>query len=242
MEKKRLTAVKTRIGPVISGKYIVQEGFEPNYVLSSDGMRLSRVRIMATVVDKFIAQSGKLSSITVDDGSGTIRAKMFNSSTYFDGVSEGDIVDVIGRVREYGGELFLIPEVVRRIEDANWEILRELEIREMKKDVEEKRKLVEEYKIQTSDLTELNKVMKEKYGMEAEEVEALVTKEDDVPEAGNKDKILAIVAEEDKGDGCPYDAIMQKSGLSEDAVDAAINDLIDDGSIFEPRPGKIKRL
>ena len=102
MEKKRLTAVKTRIGHVISGKYVVRGGFEPNFV-QAGGLKLSRIRIMGTVVDKFAAPSGKLVSITLDDGSGTIRAKMFNSPNFFDVVNEGDIADVIGRVREYEG-------------------------------------------------------------------------------------------------------------------------------------------
>ena len=37
MDKKRLTAIKTKIAPVVNGKFVVQEGFNPNYVLTDFG-------------------------------------------------------------------------------------------------------------------------------------------------------------------------------------------------------------
>ena len=58
-EKKRLTALKTSIGPIIKGKYIAQEGFEPNFVQTEHG-RLSRVRVLGTVVDKFVSENWDL--------------------------------------------------------------------------------------------------------------------------------------------------------------------------------------
>lgn len=243
MEKKRLISLKTRIGPIISGKYVVKEGFEPNYVIAQNGMKLSRVRLMGTVVDKFAASTGKLVSITLDDSTATIRAKMFNSPNFFDGIDEGDVIDVIGRVKEYQDEIFIIPETVRKVDDVNWELLREMEIRESLKIVEKKRKLVKEFMSQTSDLMELKKLMSEKYEISEDEVEALIPQESEAEaETNNKEKILQIISEADKGDGCEYALIMEKSGLSESELDIAVSELIDEGSIFEPRPGRIKKI
>src|SRR3989344_3271815 len=111
MEKKRLTSVKSRIAPVKNGKYVAQEVFPPNYVLTPGGAKISRVRVLATVVDKFISEGNKFASITLDDGTDTIRARAFNGISIFDGIDIGTTADVVARVREYQGEIYLMPEV-----------------------------------------------------------------------------------------------------------------------------------
>jgi len=248
VERKRMTAIKTRIAYILNGKYIAQEGFNPNYVLTSLGMRLSRVRILATVVDKYISDSGKFASITLDDGTGTIRSKAFNFISIFDGVEIGDIVDVIGKVKEYNGEIYLITEVVNKITDPNWEILRELELRRQEKEWKEKRNKVLEYEKQTSDLDELKKILKERENISGEEVEAILESKEmqenveEEPSKEAKDKIIKLIEELDKGDGCEYSALIEESGLQEDVVDSIINELLSDGICFEPRPGRIKKL
>ena len=115
MERERLTAIKMNIKQIVTGRFIKQEGFTPSYILTKLGLRLSRTRILGTVVDKFISESGKLASITLDDGSDTIRAKVFNDVTMFDNLSIGDTVDVIGRLREYQNEIYIMPEVIAKI-------------------------------------------------------------------------------------------------------------------------------
>ena len=105
MEKKRITSVKTKISYITRGKYVPQEGFSPSYVLSGIGQRLSRVRVCATVVDKFLSDTGKFAAVTLDDGTDTIRAKVFNAVSMFENISAGNVVDVIARVKEYNGEI-----------------------------------------------------------------------------------------------------------------------------------------
>ncbi len=250
MERKRLTSVKTNIKSVTSGKFIAQPGFEPNYVLTAKGMRLSRVRVLATVVDKFLSETGKFASVTLDDGSDTIRCKVFTALSLFDGVEEGDIVDVVARVREYQGEVFLVPEVIHRIEDPNWELLRELELRQMQSEWDRKRSTIFQYQKQASDLTELKRVLKERFAIVPEDVEAVVQSQEMITEsAGEEDKsskakeaVLELISELDKGEGCDYSELLEKSGLGEDVIDTVVNELLEEGTCFEPRPGKIKRL
>jgi len=162
MDKKRLTAFKTSIDAIGKGKFIAQEGFNPSYVLSPSGQRLSRVRILATAVDKFVSENGKFASLTLDDGSDTIRAKVFNALSMLEPVSKGDIVDVIARIKEYQEEIYLLPEVVMKIDDPNIELLRRLELQEQEKELKRKKQLVLEYKSQVADASELAKVMKER--------------------------------------------------------------------------------
>ena len=63
--------------------------------------------------------------------------------------------------------------------------------------------------------------------------------------AGNKNvknDILSLISELDKGSGADYSEIIEKSGMAEDVVDSAINDLLEEGTCFEPKPGKIRKL
>ncbi len=246
MERKRLTAIKTRIKPVVTGTYITQPGFESNYVLTDTGIRHSRVRIMATIVDKFLSESGKLASITLDDGTATIRAKIFNTSAFFDKVSIGDVVDLVGRLKEYQGEIFVLPEIVRKTDNPNWELLRELEIRGFQKEWNDKRGSVIENSKQTSDMDELKKIMKERYAILPEEVEAIMQSvtaiAEEAPQVRQKDIILRLITELDSGEGCDYSELISKSGLPEDAIDSVVEELLEEGNCFEPKPGKIKKL
>jgi RPA family protein len=239
MEKKRLTAMKTRIEGITKGKYYPAEGFNPSHVLSS-GLRMSRVRIMGTVVDKFMAESGKFASLTLDDGTDTIRAKIFNAVSMFDGVREGDVVDVTGKIKEFQGELYVQPEIVVSIEEPNMELLRELEIRKIKNEIQKRKDIITECQKQTSDLEELKRMMKERFGIEPEETESLI----EMPEEkGNgKEKILTLITELDRGDGCNYSELIEASGMDENAVDSIVNNLLESGECFEPKPGKIKKL
>ena len=246
MEKKRLNSFKTRINQITGGKYMAQEGLNPNYVLTSHGARLSRVRVNGTVVDKFVAESGKFASITLDDGTDTIRAKIFSSVAMFEKIGPGSEVDVIGKIKEYQGELYIMPEIISQIEDPNFSLLRELEIRVQEKEIDRKRKVVLEHSKQVSDLTELQRIMKERFGINQEEVEAIVLSAApaEEPASGNKDKesVLKLVETLDEGNGCDYTELVKASGLPEDVIDPIVNELLEEGACFEPRPGKIKKL
>lgn len=247
MEKKRLTAMKARISQVTAGKYVVQPGFESNYVLTSAGIRVSRVRLLGTVVDKFLSETGRFATITLDDGTDTIRAKVFNAVSQFDTVQVGDTVDLVGKVREYQGELYVLPEIIRKTDTLNMEILRELELRASEQTMKKKREIIEEYSRQTSDLTELQRLLKERFGIGPKEVESVMQSEVKEEEQSaemvqTKDAVLQLIAQLDSGGGCDYAELMEKAGLEEAMLDSVVNELLEDGICFEPRPGKIKKL
>jgi hypothetical protein len=128
MPIQRMTAKKVTVSDLISGKWVKKEGMEPSFVVTRSGDEVSRARVMGTIVSSFIAEDGSFASITLDDTTETIRAKTFKTTKPVDDFRVGDIVDVIGKVREYLGEIYLIPEVIARIEDPNRELLRKLEI------------------------------------------------------------------------------------------------------------------
>lgn len=264
MEIKRLTAKKACASEITKGRFFKKPGFESNYALTRLGRRLSRVRVMGLVVDRFAENGGSYSAITIDDTSDTIRCKFFGGTKIFDGIAEGDLVDVVGKVREYNGEIYIAPEIVTKITDPNFETLRMLEIAAITKRQKEKITKLRELKKRTADLKELKALAKD--AMSEEDVESITEagemieknllkmhgnevsgmSESKIPYKTEqakdaKETILKIIGESGQ-EGADYQLVLAKSGLPENAVDMAVQKLLEGGILFEPRPGKLKSL
>jgi RPA family protein len=125
---ERMTAVKVRISDLTGGQWVKKGGLEPSFIVTRDGEKVSRARVMATVVSKFVSEDGNFASVTLDDGTDTIRAKCFKDLTALQNVEVGRLVDLIGKMREYNDEIYIIPEAVKSIDDPNMELLRRLEL------------------------------------------------------------------------------------------------------------------
>ncbi|MHA1606275.1 MAG: OB-fold nucleic acid binding domain-containing protein [Candidatus Freyarchaeota archaeon] len=122
------TAYKLRISDVVNGtpEELGRGGVR---IVTESGFHATRVRVMGTVVDVFKSEIGEYANLTLDDGTGTIRVKVWGEkAALLGGVSVGDVVDVIGLVRFYQGEIYLVPELIIRVSDPNWELVRELEL------------------------------------------------------------------------------------------------------------------
>ena len=248
MEIKRLTAKKASIKELNSGKYIKREGFESSYVLTNQGRKLSRVRVLALIVGKFISDDEKYAAITLDDSTDTIRCKAFVNTKIFDGFGPGDLVDVFGKLREYNGEIYIMSEIIRKA-DPNLETLRMLELEKIIRGQKNKISKVQELEKQTTDINELKSLVKDKMKpeelkgiLEAQEVNESMMQEKTASASEIKTQILNLIDKMDKGEGADYQDIMKKSGLSENDVDFAIQDLLESGMCYEPTPGKIRKL
>jgi RPA family protein len=248
MEVKRLTAKKASVGEIANGKFIRKSGFESSYALTNLGRRLSRVRVLGLIVDKFISADEKYATITLDDSTETIRCKSFVNVKIFDGFGSGDLVDVFGKLREYNGEIYIMPEILEKI-DPNFETLRILELESIFREQREKIKKIKELQKQTSDLNEVKTAVKDFMRLEdaegileAQEMIETVIEEKVVTATETKNKVLKIIEVLDKGEGADYQEILIKSGLSENDVDFVIQDLLESGICYEPRPGRIKKL
>jgi RPA family protein len=244
-ELKRMTAIKTTIKDIVNGLYLEQEGFAPNYVLTSDGRRLSRVRILATVVSHFISEDQKFAAIKLDDATDTIDARIFGGISLFENLQEGDIIDLIGKVRQYKGDNYIIAESVYKT-SPNWEILRALEIKKQKQDWDKIRNKILELQKQVSDVEELKSIAS-KENINPEIVEDIIMAIEQVPQTADTDnklqsEILELIKQLDDGKGAKYAEIVAKSSRNEDIVSSVVNDLLVDGLCYEPKPGIIKCL
>lgn len=103
---------------------------------------ISIARVLGDVVFKFLGENN-YGFVVVDDGTETIRASIFDSSK-ISNINVGDIVDVIGRVKDYEGEKYIAIEIIKKIENPNWEILRKLEILNKEKEKDNEMNIVEE--------------------------------------------------------------------------------------------------
>lgn len=118
MAFNRLTAAKCRIADLLAGAFVARADTTPAAVLTPYGA-LSRVNLIATIVQ---ADGG--TRAVLDDGSGRIAVRAF-SPLSMPGV--GALVLVIGRPREFGGERYLVPEILRPVA-AGWALVHRLEL------------------------------------------------------------------------------------------------------------------
>ncbi|MEM2956988.1 MAG: OB-fold nucleic acid binding domain-containing protein [Candidatus Jordarchaeaceae archaeon] len=215
--KKRATAYKVHISDLVNGKWVEK----PNgrFIVTVSGLEVQRARVMGTVVDKFISSQSDFGSITIDDGTETIRAKFWkNQNSPINKVQIGDIVDIIGKVKEYRGEVYLVPELVINVDDPNWEIVRELELMLLKP---------------TGEISHL----KEEIGVSEEDK---TVPEEDL--ASNITRIMEVIEKFDEGEGVDFQIIKKETGLSLKELESGLTELLSDGTIYEPRPQTYRKL
>jgi len=130
LEKMYFPAYKVKAEDLLFGKVEVSEESGLS-LITPWGIKIKRARLLGTVVDKYVKTDGTYGVINVDDGSGVIRVKVWREDLkMIENIKEGDIVDVIGRIKERDGEVYITPDVIIKVTDPNFEILRELEILE----------------------------------------------------------------------------------------------------------------
>jgi hypothetical protein len=114
--RERMTAVRVSVSDIVNGTYKKDNG---HYVVSPHGVELRRVVLVGFIVEQFSRKD--LASITIDDGTETIRAWAFDDEAESLEKSASDALTlVVGKVREREGEVYIIPEIIRQIEDPNY--------------------------------------------------------------------------------------------------------------------------
>lgn len=132
---KRQVAFKLRVGDLAKGKSVMDgERFS---ALELGDKRVIRVNIVANVIDKYVSEGEKkYSNLTIDDASGQIQVRMFGDDVYkFSGIGQGDTIMVIGMLRVFNDELYILPEIITK-KDPRYLLVRKLEVENEKpKDV-----------------------------------------------------------------------------------------------------------
>ncbi|TXT56600.1 MAG: hypothetical protein BAJATHORv1_20190 [Candidatus Thorarchaeota archaeon] len=122
--KERMTAIRTSMADVVNGTYGDDGG--PR-VISPQGIELRRVLLVGHVIDQFLGKEN-YSVLTLDDGTATVRIKAWGSeASLLESVRPGTLVIAMGKVREYEGEIYVTPEILREVQDPNYMTLHLME-------------------------------------------------------------------------------------------------------------------
>ena len=184
-QQGRQTAYKAWISDLINNEYVIQNGeWEPNYVKIRD-KQVTRVNVIAIVVDKYDNEDGTYSSLTIDDSSDNITLRTWKEDIkILKEINIGDIVLVIGKIREYEGSRYIVPEIVKQIDNPKWVELRKLELRK-------------EYGEPSESIQESKPEQKEESNPEQPKIEEESLVEDSAEELdlgeGDRQKILNLI-------------------------------------------------
>ena len=124
---KRHIAYKLRVGDLLAGKPIMDN--DRFSLLELGNKNILRVNVIANIVEKYISEGDKkFASITLDDASGQIKVKAFSDNVNkMDNIIEGNTVRVIGLLRYYNNEIYILPEIIKQV-DPRYLLVRKLEI------------------------------------------------------------------------------------------------------------------
>ena len=246
-QQKRQTAKLVDFEQLNSGKYFQREGFEPNFLLLPSGRRISRGRTVATVVDRFINEDETYGSITLDDGKDTVQIKFFSELELMDGFEIGDVIEVVGKVREYQNQIYLDGEILREVGPEK-ELLHELKLAKRKEEWDQILETVKQLKDSGKSHEDIEKEMAGK--LNENEVDAVLQSFNESFDSGGSEEdmeniereVLDAVQELDEGEGADYSDILDMIDEPEDKLEDTVNSLLSEGTCYEPKPGKIKKL
>ncbi|MBU0929822.1 MAG: hypothetical protein KJ623_02015 [Nanoarchaeota archaeon] len=137
-------AYRTWIKDLKNGAFFEKQSeLEPNYILINN-KKISRVYLIASVIQKFENEDSSYANITIDDGSSDIRLKVWkNDVELISDILISNLILVIGKIKKYEDEIYIVPEIVKKV-DPNWELVHKLILlKEPKHENIEKEKSIE---------------------------------------------------------------------------------------------------
>jgi len=214
MIQGRHVAYKIWISDLLTSIYQKNEGEWESHYFLIDEKKISRVNIIARVISKYLREDGGYAFFELDDGSGIIRTKLWGEDVRLsNGLEIGDLVLVIGRPRKYNNEIYLLPEILRFLENWEWAKLRKLE-------------LEKEYGVRNIQTQEKSPLM----NTDEEKESGLIYQT-------SRLKILSFLHKEEE---VHYESLIKNIGMNEKEVESIIKELVKEGEIYMPRPGILR--
>lgn len=256
MFAKRATAAKLSIQEIQDGNLIANERGNIVGVETYLG-QVSRVSIIATVVDRYKATQERLSeegqgfaTLSLDDGTGVIRVKMWGElSAKLDAIQVGDLVLVVGRVRSFQEETYINGEIVRKVENPNWETVRMMELELSRADphsLEHQVHTASPDVLPTEDAPSTSKQTELEPGVWHTATATLeaTPKEEEGPVPSPELRLLIIqtIEKYDAEGGARFEQILDATGdVGEEVVEQVLIDLLSEGLVYEPEIHRYKK-
>lgn len=216
---QRDTAFKVWIKDLLEGTYHLQEGWKPNYLVTPKG-KITRANIMGVVVSKANTELLNYDFLIVDDGTGRITIRSFENDRTFNDFEVGDVVNIIGKPREYAKEIYLASEAIQKLKDKTWLEVRKKEMEVFPFHLIPKETKEEEQKQQTA--------------------EELIVEDIKDPQQVSTDELISLIKSLDQGKGVDVEEIIEKA--QNPKTETLIKTLLQQGDVFEIKPGRIKIL
>ena len=233
-QQKRNTAYKVWIGDLLKSDVSLNEN-RLNYV-ELGNRKIVRVNIIANVIDKYRHSDKPYTSLTLDDSSGQMRVKSFDDTAKTSSFNVGDSVRVIGTVRYFNEELYIQPEIIKKV-DEKWLLVRKLELGEPIKEPEENSVTVRESEITPEMNSNDNHYTSEtemgKMKIEEEKIE-------DKKEVGIKDALFSKINE--NPEGIDIENLIMSISYPVSDINSNVTELIEEGRIYEPQPGRLRSI
>ncbi len=210
--QKRLTAYKIDIFTILNNS-LVKDDLSAGYI-NLNNNKISRVNVIATIIHKPDQELNK--SVIIDDGSGRITLRAFGNDGIFSNIEVGDLVLVIGKIRQFDNENYIFPEIIKKLTNPIWVEVRKLEFKKGVAGI----CLTENKEVKGADTTKV------------------IT---DIPNLD--EEICSYIKKLDYGDGVAFDNVIKNFNyLDEKKIEEIIYKLISIGEIFELRSGILKVL
>lgn len=220
-QPQRLIAYKAWISDLLQGEYTKGSGeFDPGIVHVRD-LNVSRVNLIASVVEKYAKEDQSYANLVIDDSSGYLHVKTWKENTkLLTPVNVGDIVLIIGKIKEYNSLVYVNPEIIKKLDNPLWAKLRRLELTHL--------------------YGEPTLVEQEHHAITQEPSPAAVLVEERVQDdsPNKRQTILSLIEALSAGEGADRKNVITTSKLFD--ADVIIQELLKEGEIFEASPGKLK--
>lgn len=237
-KQQRQIAYKVWIGDLLAGEI----SFNGDYLsfVSVKNKKVSRVNLIANVVDKFVSETKPYTAFTLDDGTGKIRAKLFETNEKIKKMQIGDTLLLIGVLRFFNNEVYISPEIIKTT-DTRLLLLRKLELEQEygERDFSEK-KLYEINENKAKPMKEENFAVEEEKIDVSKKMPESETKTNENKEDSIKGAIINLVAKNEGG--IDIDNLIMSVNFPVASINSAISELIDEGKIYEPQPGKLRSM
>ncbi|MFH1589162.1 MAG: hypothetical protein ABIB43_01200 [archaeon] len=154
--------------------------------------------------------SNEGTSCVIDDGSGQIQLRTFDETNIFVNKKIGELVLVIGKPKVFNEQKYFVPEIIKKIDNKNWILYRLLE------------------------LSKIQKVSLPK------EINSKKSNEQTIssPTTNLMELVIKKISELDLGQGVRIEDVL--SFFNSNETNVLINQLIEQGEVFEIKPGVVK--
>lgn len=223
----RYPALRCWIKHILEGTYLPDEK-----ILFTIFGKYKRVRIYATVLDKKEIISQKIEEksdldktdfnsrleFDLDDGTGIIRAILWGVvAEQYSHIVKGDLVDVMGIIRQWKNYFSISPEMIKHIENPNFVLLRDAEIIK---------------KLKTTDLMEIPTKIEDNFPIdelsEEYEMNHLFKSDDDKEQVLEKIKELGGEIK-----GIPFEELQKSLAFNENDLKKYLNELEIESRIYQ---------